>query len=241
MILWASCCGAEGLALFLALLAARRLPTLRILAALCAFALVADLTIGFHDIETGRGWGIAHIPAMYQGPWPFRGWTRAAYHLATALTLGWPALVAASAWRTFGAPRVQPRTLVVSAPSPVPSFAIVGAWLALSIILAISYPLPRDLTAPTLHGWEGLCVVVAIVAVVRAWLRERTQWAGAHFPVGLLVVVELAIVTVGPFAAGDPFGDWSATATPAYLCSFLLLSAYLVGCLWRDRGRCAPP
>ncbi len=239
MILWASCCGAEGLAFVLSLLAARRLPALRVLAALCAFALLADLTLGFHDLETGRGWGIAHHLAALTKP--VHGWSRLAYHLETALVLGWPALVTAAAWRTFGASRVHPRTLVVSPPPPGPPLAILLAWLTLTLALALAFPLPRDLTAPTLHLWEGLCVVVAGVAIARAWLRKGTAWDGAHYPVGLLVVVELAIVTVGPFAAGDPFGDWSTTATPAYLCSFSLLSLYLAGCLWRDRGRCAPP
>jgi hypothetical protein len=122
------------------------------------------------------------------------GWpARAAYHVETALVLGWPLLLAGCAWRTFAGLRSRRVT-----------DALAGAWLGGAIGLAAIWPLPIGQTAPTLHAFHLGAALVAMAAIPAGWGRE---WQGAHAVFVVLVPVELAVAAVGPFVR-DPYANW---------------------------------
>ena len=200
MILWAAVVAAEGVALIGAVLLARRCSLRRwwphpsklaacdgahVVVLLVVYALVDEVLL-----EAGHRWVFAAAPR------PFAGAVRVAYHLETAIVLGWPAVLTAAAWRVF-------------------------AWWAVTAGgLALRYPMPREWVALTLHGFEVAAVAFAAVAVVRAW---RRPWGTAHASVLLLVAVELSVAGIGPFVR-NPFADWQL-ASCSYLIGFLALAA----------------
>ena len=215
VILWGAVVAAEAVALLGALLLARRCSLRRwflhpdtfipacdgahVVVMLCAYALVDEVLL-----EAGHRWVFAAAPR------PFAGVVRVAYHLETAIVLGWPAVLTAAAWRVF-AWRVQ---------GP-PAFLAIGAcWAVTAGGLAFRYPMPREWVALTLHGFEVAAVAFAAVAVVRAW---RRPWGTAHASVLLLVAVELSVAGIGPFVR-NPFADWQL-ASCSYLIGFLALAA----------------
>lgn len=214
MILWAAVVAAEGVALSGAVLLARRCSLRRwfphaskvaecdgahVVVLLCAYALVDEALV-----EAGHRFVFAGAPR------PFVGAVRVAYHLETAIILGWPALLAAASWRVF-AWKVEGR----------PAFLAIGAaWAVVAAGLVVRFPVGRAWTARTLHGFELVAVAFAMVPVARAW---RRPWGTAHASVLLLVAVELSVALIGPFVR-NPFADWRL-ASLAYLIGFVSLAA----------------
>jgi hypothetical protein len=227
VILWAAVVAAEGVALLGAILLARRCSLRRwwihseksvaacdgahVVVMLVAYALLDEVLL-----EVGHRWIFAGAPR------PFAGLVRAAYHLETALVLGWPALLVTAAWRVFDVPRwdrasgrrVRPSDGVWA------GWGVLGCWVVVAGGMALRYPMGRTWTTRTLHLFEVACVLCAGGAVVRAWRRE---WGTAQVSVLLLVGVELAVGTIGPFVR-DPFADWRL-ASCSYLIGFVCLAA----------------
>lgn len=97
-VLWLAVVLAEGGAFALAVRRARRTRELRPIAFLILAAVVIDLAVGLHDPPSS--WGLSALAAA--GPRPRVGLARAAYHLADALVMAWPGLLAATCERVFG-------------------------------------------------------------------------------------------------------------------------------------------
>lgn len=83
----------------------------RVLVALLAFALANEVTFA------------ALHRALDGAARPFVGWRRVGYHVSVALSLGWPAALAAAAWRAFGATKGE-RPEPKSEPSSCPDRAL---------------------------------------------------------------------------------------------------------------------
>lgn len=215
VILWGAVVAAEAVALLGALLLARRCSLRRwflhpdtfipacdgahVVVMLCAYALADEVLLA-----AGHRWIFAGAPR------PFAGLVRVAYHLETAIVLGWPAVLAAASWRVF-AWKVDGR----------PAFLAIGAcWAVVAAGLVVRFPVGRAWTARTLHGFELVAVAFALVPVARAW---RRPWGTAHASVLLLVAVEMSVALIGPFVR-NPFADWRL-ASLAYLIGFVSLAA----------------
>lgn len=222
---WWALVAVEATALILAasLTRAARSPLVMLL----AVALVNELTVEalHHFIFTSRLHPVAE--AVQRIGWP----ARALYHLETALVLGWPAALAAAAWRVFTAPRWHPTTRrrIPGADTYGPR-RLLGAWLGTLSVLAYSYPLAEGPTQAVLVAFEAVVVGSALAAVFLSW---RRAWAREHVAVGLLVASEVAVVVIGPWLR-DPFRDWNL-ATVGYLTGFGALSVYLGALALRGR------
>jgi hypothetical protein len=180
--------------------AARRIPDHNDIVALARFALAADV-LG-HGI---RGAFLAGAPR------PFEGAARGAYHVETALVVGWPIALALVAWRRFGGERIP----------AVP----VGAWVGLTVGHVLVWPLSRRQTSTLLFAvelaavaWGGLC----------AFLAWPKRWTSVHGVVLFLLGAEVVVATLGPFLT-DVFRDWSV-ARILYAYTFSGLAAWY---LWR--------
>lgn len=171
------------------------------LVALLAYALADEVIVeALHRLFVG-------VPRPFEP-----GWIRAAYHIETAIVLGWPACLAVASWRVFGWPKhLRPAVAVVE--------VTWGAWV---LAMALSHPMGRTDTAVALHAFELLAVVAALAPIPGAW---RRPWGRQHVGVGLLVCVETAVATIGPFAQ-DVFRDWRV-ATVGYLVGFVALAGLL--------------
>jgi hypothetical protein len=189
---------AEGLALILAVVLARTWRHALVL--LLAFALVNDLAIeGLHI-------------ALQGAPKPFAGWLRLAYHVETALVLGWPAMLAATCWRAFAAPHPLRRPVV----RPRSAKRVLTAWgLTLAAFVTL-YPLPKGWTKPLLTTWHLSMLTAATVAIRRGWGR---QWTKPATLIGALVAVEIPLAILGPWGA-DVFADWERLARLPYVLAF---------------------
>lgn len=197
MILLGVLLALEVAALVGAGLLARRQRTYRLVVLLVAGALVDELLV-----EAGHRWVFPGAPR------PFAGWVRVAYHVETALVLGWPALLAGVSWRVFLPLRRTVRR------------AIAGAWAATAAAFAAAFPLPRGMTAPALHVAVVVAATAALAPIPGAW---RRAWTSAHVAVLVLVGVELAVALAGPWIR-SPFTDWHL-AHVAYVIGFGTLTA----------------
>jgi hypothetical protein len=161
-------------------------------------------------------------------PRPFVGTSAALYLTHLALTLAWPAALAAGSWAVFvpfevvqfqGYPGTYRRDPIVVA-------AVGAAWALVVLAVAVAHPLPRGWTAPLIHGCELAAVAVGAAAVVRAWTPGR-RWARspAHQAILVLLATELAVCVIGPFAR-DPFADWDA-ARVLYVLGFVGVAGVL--------------
>jgi len=174
---------------------------------LLAYALVDELVLE-----------VLHRAVFAGAPRPFTGWTRVAYHVETAIFLGWPALLAATSWGVFAwAPK-----------NKLPRDVIAASWIGAVIALAGLFPLPAGLTAPTLHALQGVAVAGALAAVPVGW---RRPWGTKHAVVLVLVAIELAVATIGPFVR-SPFEDWHL-ARVGYAIGF----AAVAGLYWQATRR----
>lgn len=163
----------------------------------------------------------------------------AAYHLETAVVLGWPALLAAAAWRVFAEqtasakPRENYSKVMhvrdIAGLSRRARDLIFGAWLIAAGGLAACYPLPRGWTLPVLHAAEIFFVVAALAAITVGW-RRRTIATPEGQAVGLLVVVELVVCVLGAWAWGAKVFDretWDELARVPYGLGWLVLVVLL--------------
>lgn len=194
----------------IAVLLAERVVRSRALSLLLAFALLDELAI---MALQGAVLGAA--------PRPFAGAARVAYHVETALVLGWPAALAAASWAVFA--RRAPRW-------------IGAAWAVALAALVIAYPLPRGWTAPTLHALELGGVAAAAVPIARAW-RSASLSSRAGVAVGLLVAVELAVSLLGAWGHGaGVFTRWDELARLPYAIgwSVLVVLFFSWGRPWRS-------
>lgn len=142
---------------------------------------------------------------------PFTGVARAVFHLDEALYLVGPGALAWMAVQLFRG---------------TGGAHVVGAGLALFVLLVLGYPVPLrgDVLGQAYLGTHIAAAVVTIAAVVGWYRKVPGRWMTASGTVLLLYVVADAVLVIGPFG-GNPFEDWSES----WLALFALhLSAVLV-------------
>lgn len=195
-------------------------------ALLLAYALAADVAMAVIEL---------HLAGL---PRPFAGTARALYHLHTALGLGWPAALAAAAWRAFDGPAqetFEERVARVRArgkrpPTPLPPWQVVlavwASWVATMVAL---HPMGRAETASCLRLAQAVGIGACFWAGARFW---RRTWSRAAACVVVLVAVELALFFLGPWAR-DVFRDWDRLARAPYAIAFATVAALL----WTGRVR----
>lgn len=224
--------------------------------ALLAAAVVIDLAVGLHDPPSS--WGLSALAAA--GPRPRTGLARVAYHLADALVMAWPGLLAATCGRVFGAtkatcPRSLPGTdsrLSRASCAPWPARGrcerstarsitdlLAGCYLGAVVGLAALYPLGRVRTQALLLAWEAVALAFCAGAIFLGWRRVvagGAPWTRAHGVLLVLVPVEAAVAAIGPFARPDVFSAWDV-ARWQYLLGFVVVAGLLA---WPSRRRYAP-
>ncbi len=213
-------------------------------ALLLAAAVVIDLAVGLHDPPFR--WGLVALAA--EGPRPRTGGPLVAYHLADALVLAWPALLATSCLRAFGPPPPQVHTVAGrpllrrdpwrDATKRRPSFSgwnpsalnvLAGLYLGAVAGLVALHPLGARRTGLVLLAGEAVAVAVASGAIVAGWRRAvatERPWTRSHAALLVLVPVEGAVAVIGPFARENVFSAWDV-ARWQYLIAFVVVAALL--------------
>lgn len=198
----------------------------RPLVPLLAYALAADVAMALVEL---------HLAGL---PRPFAGTARALYHLHTALGLGWPAALAAAAWRAFDGPRQETFTERVARvrgrgkrpPAPLPPWQVVfTVWASWVVTMMALHPMGRVETAGCLRLAQAVGIGACVWAGARFWGRT---WSRAAACVVVLVAVELALAFLGPWAR-DVFRDWDRLARGPYAIAFATVAALL----WTGRVR----
>jgi len=231
------------------------------ISALLACAVVIDLAVGLHDPPSS--WGLSALAAA--GPRPRVGLARVAYHLADALVMGWPGLLAATCDRVFGRPLSRRDPLPVirdggfphgggdarkSADAGEDSRAtagfrwrgfdvLAGCYLGAVVGLTGLYPLGHARTQALLLAWEAVALAFAAGAIFAGWRRVvagGAPWTRAHGVLLVLVPVEAAVAVIGPFARENVFSAWDV-ARWQYLLGFAVVAGLLA---WPGRRRYAP-
>ena len=206
--------------------------------AFLASAVVIDLAVGLHDPPSS--WGLSALAAA--GPRPRVGLARAAYHVADALVMAWPGLLAATCGRVFlgnsrGAETSRKsanpgRDLLDSAAfrwRRTGRRVLAGCYLGAVVGLAAAYPLGQVRTQQVLLAWEGLALAACAGAIFAGWRRVTAgggPWTRAHGVLLVLVPVELAVAAIGPFAREDVFSAWDV-ARWQYLVAFVVVACVL--------------
>jgi len=218
-VLWLAVVAAEGAALLLAARldrsarAEHRSRSLRPIVALLAAALVIDLAVGLHDPPSS--WGLSALAVA--GPRPRVGLARAAYHLADALVMAWPGLLAATCGRVFGRQiaKLQIRAISQFAANPRRAGAprksanpgrdqldsaafrwsrtalnvLAGCYLGAIVGLAALCPLGRARTQALLLAWEAVALAFAGGAIFAGWRRVVAGGAPWSRAHGVLLVL----------------------------------------------------
>lgn len=231
---------------------------------LLACAVVIDLAVGLHDPPSS--WGLAALAAA--GPRPRVGLARAAYHLADALVMAWPGLLAACCLRAFGAGLpVLPSAMFNGAvrysgfsrgaeTARKPANAgddsratagftwsrldvLAGCYLGFVIGLAGLYPLGRARTQALLLAWEAVALIFAASAIFAGWRRVVAGGAPWTRAHGVLLVL---VPVEAAVAVIGPFARPNVfDAWDVARWQYLLGFAVVAGLLaWPSRRRYAP-
>ncbi|WP_437590456.1 hypothetical protein [Sorangium sp. So ce1000] len=169
----------------LAWIVARHRPEHRPIAWLLGYGLATDAArelIGAQVLRPAR--------AELAGA-PFTGWVRAAFHLESALFLGWMAGVAALAVFIFG--RRRP-------------WGVLAVYVVAVAVLAAGYPTFRGALLAKAYTACELAALCVSVGYLLRWYFGREPAQSHHFIGGLIVVAELTMLA-GPFRVGI-FGAW---------------------------------
>jgi hypothetical protein len=172
-------------ALFAWAVAGRR-PHHRPIAWFLSVTLAADLVRqGLRDLILIPGYAA-------RGGLPGTGWLRVAFHLEQALFVLWPIGIAALAGWTFLGRRPWP---------------LLPVYVTVIVLLVLGYPTLRDtLLRPVYLGVELGSLCLALGCFLTWYLSDRPR-TFEHLVVGLIVGLEAAQVTGGPYRV-DVFRDW---------------------------------
>jgi hypothetical protein len=177
--------GLSVLATVLAWIVARHRPEHRPIAWLLGYGLATDAVrelIGARVLRPAR---------VELAGAPFAGWTRAAFHVESALFLGWMVGVAAMAVWVFG--KRRPWGLLV-------------AWALAVTVLALGYPTVRgELLGKTYLALELAALCTSIGCFI-SWFAGRERARPHHLIAGFIIIAELSTLA-GPFRFGV-FDAW---------------------------------
>lgn len=146
---------------------------------------------------------------------PFAGWTRAAFHVESALFVGWSAGLAALALWVLLRRRPWPIAL---------------AWMAVVAALVLTYPVARG---AVLREWYlGVHLVSLTVATgcLVMWFARLPRPTLPTMVTGFLIGTELISLAVGPWR-GSLFSTWDF-AQAAYSTLYVAISILQGGALW---------
>lgn len=149
-------------------------PLHRPVAWLLTFQIISDLT----------RLAIRELVFLKHGPWPATGWLRAVFHVEQALFIGWRMGIAALAVRIFGGRR------------PWPVFL---AFAVIELGLAASYPAVRGELLQRAYLAIELAVLCVSIGFALQWLSRREPWTPETLVTGLIIALEAAMVTGGPY------------------------------------------
>lgn len=181
-------------------------PTLS--ATLC-FAVLSDIAVA-----------VGYSLILKGAPKPFCGVARAWYHAEGVLVLGWPALLSLAVQNAFA--RGEKARIGFSA-------IVSGAWIGISVGLALTYPSDRFFVQRALLFSELVAVVLAWAAIWQGWSRDWSR-STVHVCLVVLLCFESVVLLLGPFSH-DVFRDWGLLARVPYGCAFLGVA----GLLMRER------
>lgn len=139
------------------------------------------------------------------------------YAVDSALWLTWPAGLAASALVVFLDRK---------------PWAVLIAWAALAIGLAVSYPWARGENLRLVYLGAELTAQAVALGGALLWSTRRSPPGAEHAVLALLVAVELGTLIAGP---------WRAIYTTWYISQLMYLGAFAAiiavqgGALWRSR------
>jgi hypothetical protein len=167
-----------ALAAALAWVVARRRPAYLPIAGLLTFQIATDLIrLGLRELVF-----MPHYPKL--GGAPATGWLRVAAHVEQTLFIGWRVGIAALAVWFFG--KRKP-------------WALLAAYAITEVILIAGYPTIRgELLQRAYLGIELAVLCVSIGFFIR-WYFGRAPWTLEHVVVGLIIALEAAMVTGGPY------------------------------------------
>lgn len=151
--------------------------------------------------------------ALYPLPTPYTGAARALFHASQALTLAWPAGVAALSWHLLT--RLRPVSWML-----VP-------WLGATALLAFQYPALRgEALGDALRRCQAAGLVVGLLALLGA--RPDGFRPGRAHLVSLALLAGVGAELAGPYLAAPFTTWWTAQAT-----WILTLTAASVVAAWR--------
>lgn len=147
---------------------------------------------------------------------PFTGWERVAVDLDGALFIAWPAGVAALAIWAFTKRR---------------PWGVAIAYAGAVAFMVATYPRGADLQRFYLA--VELAAMCASLGCLLIWFRSREPLSLRTLATGIIVSVELAMVTGGPYR-GNIFLTWQR-AQQILIVMFMALIAVHAASIWRSR------
>ncbi|WP_437745058.1 hypothetical protein WMF39_08530 [Sorangium sp. So ce1504] len=146
----------------------------------------------------------------------FTGWERVAVDIDGALFISWPAGVAALAIWVFTKRR---------------PWGVLIAYAAAMAFMVATYPRGADLQR--LYLAVELAALCASLGCLLVWFRSREPLTLKALATGIIVSVELAMVTGGPYR-GNIFLTWQR-AQQILIVMFMALIAVHAASIWRSR------
>ncbi|WP_437800190.1 hypothetical protein [Sorangium sp. So ce693] len=175
----------SALATVLACVVARHRPEHRPIALLLGYGFASDVVR--RVIRLGV---LAPARAEVAGA-PFTGWVRFAFHIESALFVGWMAGVAALAVFIFG--RRRP-------------WGVLAVYVVVVAVLAAGYPTFRGELLGKAYLALELAALCTSVGCLLLWFLGRERGKTQHLAAGFIVIAE-TLMLVGPFRMGI-FSAW---------------------------------
>jgi hypothetical protein len=134
---------------------------------------------------------------------PFAGWVRVAFHVESAMFIGWMAAVAALAVLIFG--RRRP-------------WGVLAVYVVAVAVLAIGYPTFRGELLGKAYLACQLAALCTSVGFLLRWFAGREPAKVHHIAAGLIILTELSMLA-GPYRFGI-FTTW-------HLAQSMLIALYV--------------
>lgn len=156
---------------------ARTRPPFRPVAWLLTFQIAADLIrLPLREMVL--------MPRLRLDTSPLTGWLRVAAHAESALFIGWRVGIAALAVWVFG--RRRP-------------WGVAAAYVAVVAALAAGYPTVRGDLLQRAYLAIELAVLCVSIGFALQWLSRREPWTPETLVTGLIIALEAAMITGGPY------------------------------------------
>ena len=115
---------------------------------------------------------------------PATGWLRVAAHVEQILFLSWRVAIAALAVWIYGKRR---------------PWLVAAVFAAVGIALIVSYPTTRGPLLQKVYLGVELAVICVAIGFFFRWYFGREPWTPEHMVTGLIIALEAAMITGGPY------------------------------------------